>query len=574
MEMRSHGEAEAQRVEDTSSAPNQTLLAQNASVVERQAQDASLGVSAKETRANVPLLRSLFALKPVQIISAFVLIAAVMGWIEFGLEPNLKLNFSQWPPVTASIESNSPAILDNDGYYHIRWSKMLRESFPYLPPFKALPLTTLNEQDYVDHHYLFHLFLVPFTFGDLRVGAKLAAVIFSSLGIVSLFALLITYNVRYKWLWLAPLVASSEPFLYRMSMTRAPALSLALLGLGTYLILKRKHILLALLSFAFVWFYSLFPLILAFAIAYTVAIYLAERRIVLWPVLASFCGIVAGLFINPYFPENLRLLYEHVLMKITPTSGYSVDVGVEWYPYETWIMLASSILACVIYFAALLAFDFRSRVRDAKPLFFLIVSAMLLLMALKSRRFIEYWPPFAVVFAAFTFSPKFEQIDWAWLARTRDTVIAAIATAVIAVAAIGAMVGTVIQAHADVKSEADPYAYRGASEWIAENTPPGTMVFNTDWDDFPMLYYYNPNSTYIVGLDPTYLYDRDKDLWDLYARITLGEEDNPAPLIRERFGAEYVFTDNGHTDFLDNAYESGLFETVYKDSHTTVLRLR
>jgi hypothetical protein len=408
----------------------------------------------------------------------------------------------------------------------------------------------------------------------LRVGAKLAAVIFSSLGIVSLFALLVSYNVPYRWLWLAPLVASSEPFLYRMSMTRAPALSLALLGLGTYLILRRKHILLALLSFAFVWFYSLFPLILAFAIAFTSATYIAERRIDLRAVLASSCGIIAGLFINPYFPKNLSLLYQHILMKINTTSGYTVDVGVEWYPYETWIMLVSSVVACVIYFAALLAFDFRSRVRDAKPLFFLIVSAMLLLMALKSRRFIEYWPPFAVVFAAFTFGPKFEQIDWAWLAKTRDRVIAAIATAVVAVAALGAMVGTVVQAHADVKSEADPYAYRGASEWIAENTPPGSMVFNTDWDDFPMLFYYNPNSVYIVGLDPTYLYDRDKDLWDLYARITLGEEENPAPLIRERFGAEYVFTDNGHKDFLDNAYESGDFETVYEDSHTTVLRLR
>jgi hypothetical protein len=497
-------------------------------------------------------LSRMVAQKPVQLFAGFAIVVAVMGWIEWG----------------------GPAILDNDGYYHIRWSKMLRESFPDLPPFKALPLTILNEQDYVDHHYLFHLLLTPFTFGNLRVGAKLAAVAFSSLGILSLFALLVSYNVRYRWLWLAPLVASSEPFLYRMSMTRAPALSLALLGAGAYLILKRKHVLLALLSFAFVWFYSLFPLILAFTIAYAVAVYLAERRIDLRGVAASSVGIVAGLLINPYFPKNLTLLYQHVLMKLNTTSGYTVDVGVEWYPYETWVMLVSSAVACVIYFAGLLAFDFRSRVRDLKPLFFLIVSAMLLLMALKSRRFIEYWPPFAVVFAAFSFNLKFEQLDFTWVAQTRDRIIAAVAAALVTVAAVGAMVGTVFQAHVDVKSEADPFAYKGASEWIAEHTPPGSLIFNTDWDDFPMLYYYNPNNTYIVGLDPTYLYDRDKDLWNLYARITLGEEEDPAPLIRERFGAEYVFTDNGHTDFLNNAYDSGDFETVYKDPHTTVLRLR
>ena len=125
-----------------------------------------------------------------------------------------------------------------------------------------------------------------------------------------------------------------------------------------------------------------------------------------------------------------------------------------------------------------------------------------------------------------------------------------------------------------MKSEPDPHDYKGASEWIAANVPPGAMIFNTDWDDFPMLYYYNPNNPYIVGLDPTYLYNRDPELWKLYARITLGEEEDAAPLIRERFGAEYVFTDNQHPDFLENAASSGKFETLYSDAKTTVLRIR
>src|SRR5262249_3555186 len=197
-------------------------------------------------------MRRYGSLKSVQIFVGFVVILAVMGWIEAG----------------------GPAILDNDGYYHIRWATMLRENFPRLPAFKALPLTTLNEQNYVDHHYLFHILLIPFTFGDLRVGAKLAAVAFSSLGIASVFALFVVNRIRYRWLWLAPLVASSEPFLYRFAMTRAPAFSLALLGIGVYLILKRKPILVGVLSFVFVWSYSLFPLMLAFALAYSITVYL------------------------------------------------------------------------------------------------------------------------------------------------------------------------------------------------------------------------------------------------------------------------------------------------------------
>jgi len=491
--------------------------------------------------------------KPVELAIAFALIFAVMHWIEFG----------------------GPAILDNDGFYHMRWSRALREQFPHLPRFQSLPLTSLNEADYVDHHYLFHVLLMPFTFGDdMRLGAKWAAVTFSSLGILSLFGLLVAFDVRYRWAWLAPIIASSEPFLYRMSMTRAPALSLGMIGLGTYLILKRKYGWLALLSFAFVWYYSLFPLILILATLHALAVYLAERRIEWRAPLASFVGIIVGLVINPYFPKNLRLLWEHVLMKATAGSGYAVDVGVEWYPYEAWDLLRLSALAFVIFFAGLAAFEYRRRGRDLKPLFFLFVSIFLLLLMFKSRRFVEYWPPFAALFAAFTISPRLAEFDRSWFARTRELVVAALAAAITILIIGVTMVITVEQARGEMKGEANPYDYKGASEWIAANVPAGAMVFNTDWDDFPMLYYYNPNNAYVVGLDPTYLYDRDQELWKLYARITLGDQDDPAELIRERFGADYVFTDNQHPDFMDNAISSGKFDIVYTDAKTTVLRIR
>ena len=489
-------------------------------------------------------------LSSLQITAGFILIFAVMGWIEFG----------------------GPAILDNDGYYHIRWAAMLRENFPHLPAFKALPLTTLDEQHYVDHHYLFHVLLIPFTFGDLRLGAKIAAVVFSSLGIVSMFALLVAYRDRYRWLWLIPLVASSEPFLYRFSMTRAPALSLALLGVGTYLILKRKHVWVGVLSFVFVWAYSLFPLMLAFALAYSLTVYLSERRFNLWSALASFIGIAAGLVINPYFPKNIALFREHLFMKAG--GSYAVDVGIEWYPYYSWDLVGSSAAAFIIFIVALLAFDYRDRVRDLKPLFFLIISAGLLLMAFKSRRFIEYWPPFAILFAAFTISPKLERIRYAWLARTRDRALAAIAAAAVTIVALVWMGGAIWQAREDVKSEDDPFAYRGASAWIAAHTTPGSMIFNTDWDKFPMLFHYNPNNTYIVGLDPTYMYDRDPELWKVYSDITLGNEENPAPLIRDRFGSEYVVTPNADTDFMQVCNDSGDFEKVYEDKFATVLRVK
>jgi hypothetical protein len=519
--------------------------------------------------------------------------------------------------VMMRIEFSGPAILDNDGYYHIRWSKLLRESAPHLPKFTNLPLTTLSEDRYVDHHFLFHVLLIPFTFGDLRVGAKVAAAVFSTLGIAMCFWVLVAYQVRFRWLWLVPLVASSEPFLYRMAMTRDPSMSLLVLGLGSYIILKRRWVLLGILGFVFVWLYSLFPLLLAFACAYTVARYLTQRRVDLWAPFAASAGIAAGLIVNPYFPKNITLFIEHVKMKLSST--YAVDVGVEWYPYETWVILGGSAVAFAIFFVALLAFDFRHRSDDIKPLFFLIVSSMLLLIAFKSRRFIEYWPPFAVLFAAFTVTPRLSQFfprrprlkrqegDPAssrggqveglgaavpvgvgrggptevgratvpgWRTSVRDRVIMAIASALVIQALVLGMISNIEEAGKEIATEQDPAAFEGAGRWLAEHTPPGSIVFNTDWDEFPMLFYYDPSNSYIVGLDPTYLYDRDHDMWKEYAEITLGNVEDPGPAIRERFGADYVVTDNAHSDFMETVDQSGGFEKVFSDKYTTVLRVK
>jgi len=89
-----------------------------------------------------------------------------------------------------------------------------------------------------------------------------------------------------------------------------------------------------------------------------------------------------------------------------------------------------------------------------------------------------------------------------------------------------------------------------------------------------IMFYYDPSHRYITGLDPTYLYDKDPALSQLYDRITLGKEEDPGPLIRDRFGSHYVFTDNSHGDFFDNAQASGWFEIVYEDRDCTILQIR
>jgi hypothetical protein len=123
--------------------------------------------------------------------------------------------------------------------------------------------------------------------------------------------------------------------------------------------------------------------------------------------------------------------------------------------------------------------------------------------------------------------------------------------------------------------QSEPHGhYRAGAEWMRKNVPPGQLVFNTDWDDFPRLFYYDPDHYYVSGLDPSYLYDKDPDLSRLYDRITLGREEDPAPLIRNRFGARYVFSDNTHHDFFEQARLSGWFDIVYEDTQCTIMYIR
>jgi hypothetical protein len=549
---------------------------------------------------------------------------------------------------------------DYDGYYHIKWSRLLWEGmreghFP--PSFKWLPQTTLNPNDYVDHHLFFHFLQIPFTwFSDLRAGAKAASWLYASLAVLSCYWLMVRYRIRYTLVWLVTLLACSAPFLYRLDMAKAPPIAIIFTVLGIYLLFEKKYLLLLPLAFLFVWTYSLFVTLVGAAIIWTCVIGWSERRFEWRPLVWTITGTIAGFVINPYFPKNIKLFIEHVLIKATAT-GFTTDVGQEWYPYDSWYLLGS----CAVAFAAMIvgyaAYDSADKRRAARPLFFMVFSTILMIASFRSRRWVEYWPPFAVLFAAFSLKPLLEGARAAigrlptelmaelqpFLDRNeppgvteserrrdfwKETEIAVVGIAlglagyfvlkqlvypppnlphiyailtlkvviVIVVGLLGfsayiflrqsfiktfavALVACLVivlnfnvrETRKSIEGDAEPEHYEAAMAWIRENVPPGETIFNTDWDDFPKMFFYDTKHAYVSGLDPTYLLDRDDQLKrnpklaELYKKITLGDEKDPAPIIRERFGARYVFSDNEeiHENFFGNAIDSGWFDQIH-----------
>src|SRR5215216_963014 len=119
MRRRRRGDTGTRRMDESSIIPTELSSVQADSTTAQQLEDvteARVAAPGQLARGSRRVLEEVAAMKSVQLAAAFAVIAVVMAWIEF----------------------SGPAILDVDGYYHIRWSHTLRESFPRLPAFQAL----------------------------------------------------------------------------------------------------------------------------------------------------------------------------------------------------------------------------------------------------------------------------------------------------------------------------------------------------------------------------------------------------------------------------------------------------
>ena len=116
-----------------------------------------------------------------------------------------------------------------------------------------------------------------------------------------------------------------------------------------------------------------------------------------------------------------------------------------------------------------------------------------------------------------------------------------------------------------------PYErYQAASAWLETHTPVRARIFQTDWDDFPRLFFHNTHNTYTIGLDPTYLQLRNPGLYDRWVELTQGKSEDLSADILAAFGAEYVLSDLEHERFLRAAEADPEMREVYRDEFAVV----
>ena len=491
------------------------------------------------------------------------------------LEPLLALLLATG--VFWAIHAATPHIIGIDGYYHIKVASLIREHGPRLD-FPWLRFTILNEAGYTDHHLLFHILQAPFTILDLRTAAKVSSVVFAALSFWGIYLIMLRSGVRWPLAWLLLLLSVAHTFLWRQSMARPQSLALLLLVTVLWVVFECRLRWLVPLGFISAWLFDGFILTPLVPLSALGARLLIERRLDWRPTALLLAGILAGLVVHPYFPSNLVFAWLHLGPKSGLVAQEPIPVGAEWARYSSVGFsnrVGPSLAVLCLGMVPTLIRLWRREPPEYRALTLTALAIIFLGLVVRSQRMIEYFPAFAVLTAAWTWSftplPATPAVQ-AYLQRWRPLLVG--------LAAVGLVLGPAFAVQQARRAAVNPPvaarwdAYREPATWLAANTPPRSQVFNTDWDDFPQLFFWNSHNVYIFGLDPTYMSIYDLDLYRLWRSISSGQVPNPSGPLRDRFGAQYVFTDVQHSGFLGRAAADPGLEEVSRSAQGVVFRVK
>jgi hypothetical protein len=183
-------------------------------------------------------------------------------------------------------------------------------------------------------------------------------------------------------------------------------------------------------------------------------------------------------------------------------------------------------------------------------------------MSLLAARMFDYFVPFAVIFAAIVLSPL--------IAEHRERFAYGFGALF-----LGAALG-VIPSYVASSGAPSLDRYRDAAQFLAKQ--PNATVFNTEWQQYPFLYYWDWNSRYLTGLDPTFFYKLDQARYWEWRKLADDEVADPSDLdkcIFTEFHATHVLVDRKLTPKLATQLAANPhIAEVFHDSELSVFTLR
>ncbi len=509
------------------------------------------------------------------------------------------------------IQFSSLNLAGFDAYYHIKYAYLYRTLGieETLNNFSLGGEYSLLNQYPSDLSFLYHIFLIPFTYGNLIINNKIAVIILAALILTLFYWVLRKNNIKYAFFWTLLFFASASSFISRLLLARPLLLSIIFLILGFYLIIKKKYIWLFVLSIFYTLSYAVFPLLLVISFLYILAEFIQLRKIDWRLLLVPLLGIFLGLIIRPDFPQSLSVIFVQDFLTLFYNFQGNI-LNIAEMSSISGVMINNLIL--FLLFSISLAFFIidiiEKRINRNKlsvirlNTFFL--SSLFFVLTIASQRFFEYWTPFAFFFAAFSFKQISQNAYWKnsillFKKRTKKTFLKikfSLCFSLVLIIISGSTIN-IIQSVDLISEKSLPFAkYQEAGEWLEKNTPAKSIIFNAGWDNFPQLFFYNHHNNYLVGKDPTFMYVYNKELfwfWNnlvncglicsqplakcpeaSYVEKISQRAKKASQIIREKFKSEYIFVDNQKIEGQINRYaflekilaEPSLFEKVYQSN--------
>src|SRR3989344_925259 len=178
-----------------------------------------------------------------------------------------------------------PDLIGFDGHYHIKAADIIKKE-GFIKEFPWAKYTLLSDS-YADIQLLFRLFLIPFTFFGLNLGAKIASVMFAAIAFTIFCWFLAQNKIKYPFFWTLLYLFTSEFLMYRFMLPRQMPLVVALLILTVYFLQKKKYLLLALTAFASVLLHSSFVfqilVIILYLILEKIFVKKLDYKLILYP---------------------------------------------------------------------------------------------------------------------------------------------------------------------------------------------------------------------------------------------------------------------------------------------------
>lgn len=513
----------------------------------------------------------------------------------------------------------------DDHFFHIKFAESIRTNgLSAFTNFDSIYFSNMGIGDkyFVYYNFLFYIALIPFTFVlPLVLGLKLYSVFILALSFTAVYFFVKKIGMKYSFFWVSIFMMALvySGWMGRFTLARPFVLAPVLLVVILYNIHNKKYFLNILMSFFYFYWHTatfLFPFFLSLGYATFEAF--CGKKVDWKNIISNSIGtLLAVLSAYLFFPGIIPYLRDVIFPVFFDTAlvkNSGILEGNEVYGKN----ILDSISMFFIFFSALCmcgCYDIMKYIQEKKNLLevnndedfekkplrltLFMASLIFLLASTLSARFIDYFVFFCFLYFVVFFSSKISFF------RVNDVLFKKSLKISFSILFIYMLINLSFKFYDNIASQNSYTIAQGAAQWLDENVEKNSIIFNVDWDSFPLLYYFNGNEfRYVTGLEPRFLYDFDKELYWKWFNIGGGifcsnrdcndlidnrgkalkneslkekwlnkEGASIAKVIKSDFHSNIVVVSNGRKDLLNVLDNSDYFKREYFDEENSSLSI-